>query len=773
MKKLYSLFSFQTSAKQCSASLLKNMLTSIFLLCSFMPSFGQGPCPPEGNTLTVNPDFPGCQRGGNNDAFKIVLVLDESGSIANSGSEGDVETAVRGFVSSLEGSASANGQLELAIVEFSSFAQVALNFTDVFNNGAGISTVIDNYLATGYSPAGGTNFTRPLTLVRDQLSEADNVFFITDGEPNNELQSSYRSVANQIKCAGTYMFCIGVDIEDNPQAIENLQQISGDVFFPATRLQDGANIALESFESLAECLSILADELVDDIPPTLSGCVDIQDVADPGASGTTVSFAPQAQDECGIASLVCVPASGSFFEVGTTTVTCTATDNAGLTSTCSFNVTILDSGVTPPPSSTCPSDCDGTNTFLGLKAGMNNTTGESNVFLGEGTGLSNTTGNFNTFVGRSAGRVNTTGSSNTYVGWDAGLFRTEGNHNTFVGSRAGFSDVLVQGERNTYLGSGAGATSGDGGSGNVFIGYNVGRDRGVSNKLFIDNSDVSDPLLYGDFQRDVVTVNGSLGVGIQNPERPIHLRASNAIFRIDRDRDDPGFAIVRYDEGFNNVWKSFYFYTRAQGRDNGKFVIADWGTNVSGPSTPRLIIDNSGNVGIGSRFERLANDATAKLHVDGTVRFQNLPSGSGQPLVVDANGNISRGNATSSRENLAEENQDLKAELAEIKKRLATLEAQLGNTPNTAPATVTRLYQNHPNPFGEETTIRFNLSEAVQSATLYIYDMQGTQIEKIDLNQRGEGGIKLQAGSLRAGMYLYSLVADGQEVDMKRMMITE
>ncbi|MFN8165960.1 MAG: HYR domain-containing protein [Bacteroidia bacterium] len=34
--------------------------------------------------------------------------------------------------------------------------------------------------------------------------------------------------------------------------------------------------------------------------------------------------------------------SGSFFTVGTTTVTSTATDAAGNTSTCSFDVTVTD-----------------------------------------------------------------------------------------------------------------------------------------------------------------------------------------------------------------------------------------------------------------------------------------------------------------------------------------------------------------------------------------------------------------------------------------------
>lgn len=60
------------------------------------------------------------------------------------------------------------------------------------------------------------------------------------------------------------------------------------------------------------------------------------------SSGSVVTFAtPQATDNCGGLVVSCVPPSGSTFPAGTTTVTCTATDGAGLTATCSFTVTVF------------------------------------------------------------------------------------------------------------------------------------------------------------------------------------------------------------------------------------------------------------------------------------------------------------------------------------------------------------------------------------------------------------------------------------------------
>jgi len=54
-----------------------------------------------------------------------------------------------------------------------------------------------------------------------------------------------------------------------------------------------------------------------------------------------VSFTVSAHDNCDAQpTVICNPPSGSLFPIGTTTVTCTATDAAGNTSACSFTVTV-------------------------------------------------------------------------------------------------------------------------------------------------------------------------------------------------------------------------------------------------------------------------------------------------------------------------------------------------------------------------------------------------------------------------------------------------
>ncbi|MBO5960227.1 MAG: tail fiber domain-containing protein [Paludibacteraceae bacterium] len=85
----------------------------------------------------------------------------------------------------------------------------------------------------------------------------------------------------------------------------------------------------------------------------------------------------------------------------------------------------------------------------------------------------------------------------------------------------------------------------------------------------------------------------------------------------------------------------------------------------------------------------------------------------------------------------------------------------------------TILYQNNPNPFSLNTTIAYEIPTTASRATLYIYDMNGTQIKSIPIQDFGHNSVTLQGNSMKAGMYLYSLVVDGVVIDTKRMILTE
>ena len=84
---------------------------------------------------------------------------------------------------------------------------------------------------------------------------------------------------------------------------------------------------------------------------------------------------------------------------------------------------------------------------------------------------------------------------------------------------------------------------------------------------------------------------------------------------------------------------------------------------------------------------------------------------------------------------------------------------------------VLALGQNKPNPFGTSTEIEVSVPESVQSAFVYVYDLQGKKVQQVNLTARGKQTVQLNAASLADGMYLYSLIADGKVVETRRMIV--
>jgi lysophospholipase L1-like esterase len=75
-------------------------------------------------------------------------------------------------------------------------------------------------------------------------------------------------------------------------------------------------------------------------PPSLA-CVEGVSRSTVNAGGLAVSYdTPPVTDGQGSVSVTCSPASGETFPIGTTAVTCTATDTLNRTGSCSFSVTV-------------------------------------------------------------------------------------------------------------------------------------------------------------------------------------------------------------------------------------------------------------------------------------------------------------------------------------------------------------------------------------------------------------------------------------------------
>ncbi|MBL7758144.1 MAG: HYR domain-containing protein, partial [Chitinophagaceae bacterium] len=81
----------------------------------------------------------------------------------------------------------------------------------------------------------------------------------------------------------------------------------------------------------------------DQTAPVISCPANITTATPVGSCNAVVSFAVTATDNCsGPVTITTMPASGSVFPMGTTTVTATATDACGNSSVCTFTVTVTD-----------------------------------------------------------------------------------------------------------------------------------------------------------------------------------------------------------------------------------------------------------------------------------------------------------------------------------------------------------------------------------------------------------------------------------------------
>jgi hypothetical protein len=121
---------------------------------------------------------------------------------------------------------------------------------------------------------------------------------------------------------------------------------------------------------------------------------------------------------------------------------------------------------------------------------------------------------------------------------------------------------------------------------------------------------------------------------------------------------------------------------------------------------------------------------------------------------------------------LEEENKDLKSRLAALEEFVYKQQSngegfgQTGSLNNPA-----SLEQNEPNPFAQETIIRYFLPEGSTNAKIEVKNAEGKIVGSFNLTHTGKGSITLSAGALAAGAFFYSLVINNNIVDTKKMVL--
>jgi hypothetical protein len=116
---------------------------------------------------------------------------------------------------------------------------------------------------------------------------------------------------------------------------------------------------------------------------------------------------------------------------------------------------------------------------------------------------------------------------------------------------------------------------------------------------------------------------------------------------------------------------------------------------------------------------------------------------------------------------------ELESRLARLERMMESLASDRASLPGEKTTVEgfagNQLLGNRPNPFQHTTTIDFELAPEVQQAELLVYDQSGRNIHRVALESRGKSTLEIAMPNVPAGIYTYTIVADGKTLPAKQM----
>lgn len=426
------------------------------------------------------------------------------------------------------------------------------------------------------------------------------------------------------------------------------------------------------------------------------------------------------------------------------------------------------------------------NVALGRRALESLTTGGSNVAVGTQTLISITSSIYNVGIGNNVLEDQTSGTRNTSVGASSGNWVTTGSYNTFLGESAGNGGLsinsVVTGSQNTFIGAGT-DVSDNTISGTIALGYNVLATG--SNRLFIDNSNTSSPLIVGDFANDTVKINGGLnvrdnvGIGTSLPTEKLVVDNGTSIgtyttsgWMHSSDARKKTNVVAMENELDNiNALRPVRFDWKQGG---GKTQIGFIAQEVEKIYPEAVLVDANGN------YSLAIQNLVAPLVSAVQILSQQVETIEAPVIEKDAV-------IDSLQQQIADQQKqitDLYAKMDAMLTQMSAFENALTQcctqyVPESkesgiqSGSDIPKLEQNIPNPFIQSTYIQYYLPESVKSAKIIVSDMQGVMLLQFTDLQKGFGTIEIKTSTLSSGNYYYSLFADNKLVDTKQMVLSK
>jgi collagen type VII alpha len=398
----------------------------------------------------------------------------------------------------------------------------------------------------------------------------------------------------------------------------------------------------------------------------------------------------------------------------------------------------------------------GENTALGMYALASNTEGVRNTATGNEALAINSTGMNNTANGYYTLRDNSTGNGNTAMGYGAGYTNT-GSNNTFLGNFAIGSASITNA---TAIGANAQVTASNsmvlGNNVNVGIGttapaYRLDVNGSVNvNGTYYQNNSVftSDQL----FKNNVDSIQNALGLINQLKPRSFYFDTAN-VYGMNFNTEKQ-YGLIAQDveqllpELVSNTSKAASYDTAGTLLTQG----VNYKTLNYNAFTAILIKGmQEQQQGINQQQQEI-DSLTAKTQLQDSINasLQNQLNQLMSIITGCCNANEQRSTTVTNT-------------AIPVQKSAVGLDVEL-STKN-----IIVLNQNVPNPFAEQTTITYYLPENVNRAQMIFFDQSGKIIKSVDLKEKGQGQLNVFANDLTNGIYTYSLIVDGVNVETKKM----
>ncbi|MBA3647750.1 MAG: tail fiber domain-containing protein [Chitinophagales bacterium] len=436
----------------------------------------------------------------------------------------------------------------------------------------------------------------------------------------------------------------------------------------------------------------------------------------------------------------------------------------------------------------------GDNTATGYKAlyfnvtGISNTangslalefnTGNYNTATGSNALMSNTTGNNNTANGYNALSYNTTGHDNTANGYHSLYLNTSGNFNTAFGESALYSNTTAS--DNTATGYSALAYStgyGNTATGNFALASNT---TGSYNTAIGLQADVSTPGSIGNSTAigyfSYVSASNQVRIGNTNVTsiggQVDWTFTSDSRVKKNIKANVPGLTFINKLQPV-----TFNFDLNAMDKivqrpaikmSNGKIRETTPQEIVSRKEKEQIVYTGF----IAQDVEKAAKELNYDFSgVDAAKNDKDLYGLRYAEFVVPLVKAVQELSAKNDEKDI--KMSDLQIQIDELKVQVQSL--LKGNIEHVSQNAITlssaSLEQNTPNPFNESTEIQYALPSKFFSAQIIISDQAGKIVRQNNISTQGKGVLKLDAGSLSAGTYNYSLIVDGTTIDTKKMVI--